>query len=81
MRDAAGQCADAFHALRPQKLRLDLFLFGDVGIDRENRFGLAFIVANERPARLDDQLFPVLGQMLQLAMPVPGREGAIVGFF
>ncbi len=31
MRDAASQRSDAFHALRPQKLLLQLFAIGDVG--------------------------------------------------
>ena len=58
MRNAAGQGADAFHALGAQELGLDFLPFRDVGIDREDGFGSPFVVANQGPARLDDDLAP-----------------------
>ena len=81
MRDAAGQRADAFHALRPHELGLDLFLFRDVGIDREHRFGLSFVVPDERPARLDGDFPPVLGEMLEFAVPFALTDRQGVDFF
>ena len=45
--DAAGQRADAFHALGTQELDFEFFPFGDVGVDDEPGFRAALFVANE----------------------------------
>ena len=74
VRDAAGQRPDAFHPLRAHELRLDSLLLRDVGIDRENRFGTPFAVADERTADLDDEFAPGLGEMVKLAVPFSLRD-------
>ena len=74
MRDAAGECADAFHPLRTEKLRLELFLFGDVGIDRENRPGLAGLIAHQRPPGFDEDFAAGLRALGHLADPVAPTE-------
>ena len=40
MRDAAGERPNALQTLRAQKLRFELLLLGDVGVDRQDGFGL-----------------------------------------
>ena len=57
------------------------FLLRDVGIDREHRFGPPFVVANQRPARLDGDLAPVLGEVLEFAVPFALADRQAVDFF
>jgi hypothetical protein len=57
------------------------FLLRDVGIDREHRFGTPFVVPNERPARLDGDLTPVLGEVLEFAVPFALADRQPVDFF
>jgi hypothetical protein len=47
VRGAAGERADALHALRAQELRLDLLLLGHVRVDEEHGSGLALGVARD----------------------------------
>src|ERR1700724_3152570 len=81
MRDAASQCADAFHALRPHELGFDLLPLCDISIDREHRFGMPFIVSNDRPTRLNGDLAPVPSEVPEFAIPFALADRQPVGFF
>ena len=69
--NAAGQRPKAFHTLCTHELSFDFFLLRDVSIDREYRFGMAFVVSNERPASLDGDLGTVFRKVLQFTLPFP----------
>ncbi len=58
---------------------LDLPLFGDVGVDRQDRLGLSVLVAQEPPAALDDHFLAVLGDMLKFARPLAGLQRERMG--
>ena len=45
MRDAAGERADALHALHAQELRLELLALRHVGVNGEDRLGPALFIA------------------------------------
>src|SRR5450432_1511578 len=81
MGDAASQCADAFHPLRPHELGFDLLFIRDVGIDSQHRFGLPFIVADERPASLNSNLASVFGKVLEVSVPFALADRESVDFF
>src|SRR5256885_2323215 len=49
MRDSAGKSANTLHPLGAQKMRLEFFLFRDVAVDDEERFGPPLCVAHQTP--------------------------------
>src|SRR5439155_23883155 len=55
--DAAGQRADRLHTLRSEQLFLRSFLLGDVCIGNEVIVWVAFLIPDQRPSTLNDQLF------------------------
>src|SRR5690349_3253725 len=69
MRDSAGKRANRFHSLRPKELRLHPFLFRDVSIDDENRFGLSLIVTNQSPAALNNDFGAISSRLMHLTLP------------
>ncbi len=50
MGNAAGQGADAFHALGAQHLLLQLLALGNVGFDVQHALGISLSVFQQRPA-------------------------------
>ena len=80
MRDAAGEGADAFHALGAHELGLDFFLFGDVGVDDEDRSGVAIGVAHQGVASFQNELLSGLGEVPDFAGPSAFFEGGQVEF-
>ena len=67
--DAADERAEAFEALGAEELFLQLLALGDVGVDDEQGFGLARLVADERGTGLDDDGFVVPGKFGKFADP------------
>src|SRR6187455_424419 len=55
MRDAARERADAVQTLGAEKLRLDFFLFADIGVDDKQAARLSSVIANQRPPTLHRQ--------------------------
>src|SRR5689334_3446736 len=69
MRDSAGQRANRFHSLRTKELRLHPFLFRDVSIDYENRFGLSLIVTNQSPPALNNDFGAISSWLMHFTLP------------
>src|ERR1043166_5334728 len=69
MRHSTGECADAFKPLGPQELFLDLFLFGDVGVDNQNGFWGCPLIPNQGPTTADYNSAAVLAAVLALTGP------------
>ena len=67
--DAAGQRADAFHALGAEEIGFKLFPFRDVRVDGEDFLGPALFIAQQGPAAEDDELFARLVGHFQFAGP------------
>src|SRR5690349_20311846 len=69
MCDSASERANRFHSLRPKELRLHPFLFGDVSIDYENRFGLSLIVTNQSPTALNNNFGAISSRLMHFTLP------------
>ena len=69
MRHAAGERADGVHALRAEKLLLQVFLLGDVAVDEQQLARLSGFIADQRPAARDDD--DLTGARLQFQFAVP----------
>ena len=70
VRNAAGQCADAFHALRAKELGLDFSFLANIRVDHEDRFGPPGIIEDQRPLALDNNRLITLGDVAGFAFPL-----------
>src|SRR5258706_28038 len=68
--NAAGERADAFHALSAEELGLDFSLLANIGIDHEDGFSAPGIIEDERPLALDDNRLIALRDVAGLALPL-----------
>src|SRR6185369_12949092 len=48
------------------------FLFGDVGIDDQNRFGVSLFIANQGPPTLNNYFCAVSSRLMYFAFPFSG---------
>ncbi len=80
MRDTSGQGSDALHPLSAQELGLDFLLFGNVGVDGQDRFGPPLIIPDQRPAGLNGDLPVIPGEMLDFTLPFAPADGEFIDF-
>ena len=77
---AGGQGADALDALGAQELGLELFLFGDVGVNDKDGAGLAVLVPQEGPTAGNRHFLAAVGVFAQFAGPLAvGQQGLLGG--
>ncbi len=70
MSDTAGKRADRLHSLSAKKLRFHPLLFGDVGIDDQDRLGASLLVANQSPTALSNDLLTVSPDLMHFTFPL-----------
>ena len=76
VRDAAGEHADAFHALRTEQLLLNLLFLGDILFDSDEMGGHAGFVADRRDGHLLLVNRAVFAPVLNFAIPsAAGQDG------
>src|SRR5687768_16034436 len=79
MRNASGECADAFHPLGALELLLQSLLIRDVGVDRQNTLRSSAGVTHERPASFNDDFPALSSDLVQLAGPLSNGNHTLTG--
>src|SRR5438105_1087335 len=70
MRNAAGERADALHALSAQELSFESFLSGDVSVDGQNGSWIFGVIAHQCPMAFGHQFLAVFRNLTQFAVPL-----------
>ena len=80
VRDAAGERAEAFQALRTEELRLEFLPLCHIRVDHQDRLRCIEWIAQQRPATLRDDFAPGMGRVPQISRPIAALQNGAIRF-